>query len=159
RRVAPDDSLLEGFERGDVANADVTIREGGMRGDLERTQPAHRKQDDEQHRHDREAGADRELEQREPAARRHPRPRAGTLTLRQSASSATLTMSEVIPKLTNGNVTPVNGITARLPETVTASWQSASTTHVTASQLRKPCSSLTRRDDSATRRGSPGVRR
>ena len=39
-----------------------------------------------------------------------------------------------MPKLTNGNVTPVSGSTARLPATVTASWQSASTTQVTPNQ-------------------------
>ena len=33
-----------------------------------------------------------------------------------------LTSSDVMPKLTNGNVTPVSGSTARLPATVTASW-------------------------------------
>ena len=33
-----------------------------------------------------------------------------------------LTSSEVMPKLTNGKVTPVSGSTARLPATVTASW-------------------------------------
>ena len=37
-----------------------------------------------------------------------------------------------MPKLTNGNVTPVSGNTARLPATVTASWQSESTTQQTA---------------------------
>ena len=47
-----------------------------------------------------------------------------------------LTSSDVMPKLTNGNVTPVSGSTARLPATVTASWHSASTTQATASQLR-----------------------
>ena len=37
-----------------------------------------------------------------------------------------------MPKLTNGNVTPVSGMTARLPATVTASWHRARTTHATA---------------------------
>ena len=57
--------------------------------------------------------------------------RPGTLMCRQSASSAMLTSSDVMPKLTNGNVTPVSGSTARLPATVTASWHSASTTQAT----------------------------
>ena len=70
-----------------------------------------------------------------------------------------LTSSDVMPKLTNGNVTPVSGSTARLPATVTASWHSASTTHATASQLRKR---LVVVDDAAadmTKRGSPRVTR
>ena len=50
-----------------------------------------------------------------------------------------------MPKLTNGNVTPVSGSTARLPATVTASWHSVSTTQVTPIQLRNACSSLTMR--------------
>ncbi len=40
----------------------------------------------------------------------------------QSASKALLTTSDVMPKLTKGNVTPVSGSTATLPATVTASW-------------------------------------
>ena len=64
-----------------------------------------------------------------------------------------------MPKLTNGNVTPVSGMTARLPATVTASWQSVSTTHATAIQLRSPCSSFAMRPPATTRRGSPRVTR
>ena len=63
-----------------------------------------------------------------------------------------LTSSDVMPKLTNGNVTPVSGSTARLPATVTASWHSASTTQVTPSQLRNAWSSL--HDAPATRRSA-----
>jgi len=70
-----------------------------------------------------------------------------------------LATSDVIPKLTNGNVTPVSGITARLPATVTASWHSASTTQVTHSQLRNACSSFAMRVPRRTRRGSPRVAR
>ena len=41
-----------------------------------------------------------------------------------------------MPKLTNGNVTPVSGSTATLPATVTASWHNVRTTHATPIQLR-----------------------
>ena len=84
----------------------------------------------QQHRHDGDARRDRELEQRV-GRFSGMRGRPGTLMCRQSASSAMLTSSDVMPKLTNGNVTPVSGSTARLPATVTASWHSASTTQVT----------------------------
>ena len=73
-----------------------------------------------------------------------------------------LTSSDVMPKLTNGNVTPVSGITARLPATVTASWHSASTTQATQSQLTNAWSSLpmrpARRDEArlAARRRDRG---
>ena len=49
-------------------------------------------------------------------------PYPAAVTLMQSASKALLTTSDVMPKLTNGNVTPVSGSTATLPATVTASW-------------------------------------
>ena len=69
------------------------------------------------------------------------------------------TTSEVMPKLTNGNVTPVSGSTARLPATVTASWHSVSTTQATAIQLRKAWPSCVSRPPTCTKRGSPDVTR
>ena len=69
------------------------------------------------------------------------------------------TSSEVMPKLTNGKVTPVNGSTARLPATVTASWHDVSTTQATAIQLRSAWPSFARRPSRPTRRGSPRVTR
>ena len=104
------------------------------------------------------ARGDRELEQRRGRALSHADP-GRTVTLIASPSIAMFTTSEVMPKLTNGNVTPVSGITARLPATVTASWHSASTTQATQSQLRDAWSSLTRRPPLRTRRGSPRVAR
>ena len=68
-----------------------------------------------------------------------------------------------MPKLTNGNVTPVSGSTARLPATVTASWQSASTTQATPIQREERLvvvDHATRRRDearlAARRRGRDG---
>ena len=43
----------------------------------------------------------------------------------QRASKALLTTSDVMPKLTKGNVTPLSGGMATLPATVTASWHRA----------------------------------
>ena len=84
----------------------------------------------------------------------------GTLTLKHSASDAMPTTSEVIPKLTNGKVTPVSGITARLPATVTASW------HERKHHPRQPRASsgspwfvVHHPAPHATRRGSPRVTR
>ena len=68
-----------------------------------------------------------------------------------------MSTSEVMPKLTNGNVTPVSGNTARLPATVTASWHDAMTTQATASQLSSAWPSAPTLPAPATRRGSPRV--
>ena len=156
--LAAHDRPLERLERCDLAHADVTIAD---RAATVADQPAGRTPTTsstiEQHRDDGDARRDRELEQRRSALLSHGRSR---LTLIASPSIAMLTTSEVMPKLTNGNVTPVSGSTARLPATVTASWHSARTTHVDGEPAQERLVVVDDAPRAATMsRGSPRVTR
>src|SRR5579862_1208804 len=133
--VAAHDREFECLQCSDVTDADVAVAIARRHCNVRLPHRSDDEQDGAEHRHHGRACGDGELQQRRTPSFAHGAPSRRPLTLMASPSSAVFIRSDVIPKLTNGKVTPVSGMTARLPATVTASWHSASTTHITHSQL------------------------